>query len=719
MHNGRAPRTNLYVAGPSSRPRRRRWGYSHNALAASACVVLVGATVALSGSLTSVAAASGATSSAGKAAPSAGNAVGFAARPGHSSGWLAYQKGLVVAYGGAPELGSAPAGRGSLAGIAPTPDGHGYWVVTSNGKVLGFGDAKVYRGPVPPGSTAGIASSKDGHGYFLLSSAGHVYSYGDAPSYGQAPKGSGPFVGIVTTPNGGGYWLLSSTGRVYHFGDAAVFTSSNPRSAVPLASASNVNRFVALGATNDGHGYWEVSAAGAILSFGDAPVLAAKGPAGVVAIIPSATGRGFNEIASDGVFFRFGNAPEFRPTVTTGPRPGPPPRLSPSSSTTTTAPAQLSTTTTSAPVSVGGGGSPAPTTSAPTTSSPTSTEPTTAAAATTTTGTTTTVPVTTTTTLAPTTTSTAAPTTTTTTMATTTTTAQGDSLDVPPASLFPNSLFNENVQGWSVDANSTGYVADLVNDYETDYGSVGVNTMPIYGVPASQPEVPFSVASNCGVNNPEFLAQTGSEVPIPSYTRLNGSSDSPLIIYQPSTASDWELWDVHQSGSGYTACWGGKLDMATSDGVFPAPYGLSATGISYLGTAVTEEDVASGTIDHAIAMSVPRCNYGTYPATRYDCGSDPGEPAEGQWFRFPANLAMPSGLTPFAQMVFKAAQTYGLVITDQSGDVAIEAEQQSDWAAEGHSGTDPITASWDGLVEYQVVANLPWASLQAVDPPQS
>jgi len=46
------------------------------------------------------------------------------------------------------------------------------------------------------------------------------------------------------------------------------------------------------------------------------------------------------------------------------------------------------------------------------------------------------------------------------------------------------------------------------------------------------------------------------------------------------------------------------------------------------------------------------------------------------------------------------------------------AEQTSDWAAEGNSGTDPITTSWEGDAEYQVVANLPWADLQAIDPPQ-
>ena len=289
--------------------------------------------------------------------------------------------------------------------------------------------------------------------------------------------------------------------------------------------------------------------------------------------------------------------------------------------------------------------------------------------------------------------------------------------NVPPALLWTDSLFNDDVQDWPVDLNSAEFAEDVVADYNADYGAVGVNAMPIYSVAANQGVATISVSLGC--NN--FTVDTGTEVPIPSYASMTGSSDSPIVIYQPSTGTEWEFWQLTRvSASSYSACWGGKLSLATSDGVFPAPYGLSATGISYLATAITETDVESGSIHHAIAAILPRCNYSAYPADRTDCGSDPGQPAEGQWFRFAAGTSCPPSecSTPFAQMVFKAIQTYGMVVVDQGGAVMIEAEQQSDWAAEGNTVTDPITASWDGLPEYQVVANLPWSSVQAVDPPQ-
>jgi hypothetical protein len=295
----------------------------------------------------------------------------------------------------------------------------------------------------------------------------------------------------------------------------------------------------------------------------------------------------------------------------------------------------------------------------------------------------------------------------------------GASQRVPPhgttaASLLPSSIFNRDVRSWPVSTRSAEYAKDFVADYKADYGSVGVNTMPIYGVPARQADATVSVTPGCN----DFTSQTGRRIPIPSYAALNESSDNPIAIYQTSSGREWELWRaVRHSATSYSACWGGKLDMATSGGVFPPNFGLSATGISYFATTITEADVASGSIDHAIAVILPRCNHFTYPADRGDCGSDPGQPAEGQWFRFPAGLATPPGLTPFARMVFRAIEAHGMVVVDQGGSVSIEAEQPSDWAAQGHSGTDPLTASWDGLPEYRVVAALPWSHLQTVGPP--
>lgn len=282
--------------------------------------------------------------------------------------------------------------------------------------------------------------------------------------------------------------------------------------------------------------------------------------------------------------------------------------------------------------------------------------------------------------------------------------------NVPPALAFPNSLFRSPVTSWPVDPSSAKIVADMVAAVPTYYGTWGVNTNdPIYTASASQATSSFRVTAGCNnfVSPGTAGALQSAQVPVPAGVSATASSDAPLNIYQPSTGLLWELWQAVQSGGQWQACWGGETNVSTSSGVFPAPYGRSATGISYVATMITLADVASGSIDHAIALVVGRCNSYVYPADRGDCGSDAGQPAEGQWFRFAPGTAMPVGLSPFAQMVFRAGLTYGFVVVDQGGAYQLQ----------GQTGLDS-SPTWSGQQEYQVVNSLPWSHLQVVDPPR-
>jgi hypothetical protein len=267
-----------------------------------------------------------------------------------------------------------------------------------------------------------------------------------------------------------------------------------------------------------------------------------------------------------------------------------------------------------------------------------------------------------------------------------------------------------------VAGDSLAVVSNLTGQIAAYFGTVGVNEMPIFNVPANAPLVPVSVLSGCS----NFTASTGSQIPIPTGAYTTNSEyldDSDIIITQPSTYSIWELWRATKdSGGAWSACWGGRLNSASSSGVFPGTYGMSASGISYAATTVTESDIASGSINHAIAMQVPECTTFVFPAVRNDCLGN-GEPSEGTWFRLPSSLAMPAEMSPFAQMVFKALQTYGAVVTDRAGAVMVQAETVQDWATAGKAGADPITTSWAGKPEYDVLNGIPWSDLQVIEPP--
>jgi hypothetical protein len=69
-----------------------------------------------------------------------------------------------------------------------------------------------------------------------------------------------------------------------------------------------------------------------------------------------------------------------------------------------------------------------------------------------------------------------------------------------------------------------------------------------------------------------------------------------------------------------------------------------------------------------------------------------------------------------------------MVALDMGGDVAIEADMngyvdgtttvEGPWEEEGNPvSTDPINNATGTTPSYELVANLPWSDLQAVDPP--
>jgi hypothetical protein len=325
---------------------------------------------------------------------------------------------------------------------------------------------------------------------------------------------------------------------------------------------------------------------------------------------------------------------------------------------------------------------------------------------------------------------------------------------IPPASLMHRSIFNQNVTAWPVDPNSAAIVSEFNADWQVNYGNVGVNGRPVVWVPAGQPLVQLSVQAGC---NSELLTDTGASVPIPPWAPTSGPNDYALTIYQPSTNSVWELWQAHEvtatgtgaTGSGptanpgWSACWGGKAYLNTFSGVFPAPYGETATGISNAATEVTEADILSGSINHAIGLQVVNCTFSIYPASRGDCWNFPDAPAEGQWFRFAPSVDCANyDTTPFENEVCTAGQQRGFVVVDQGGSDAIEADYATgSWTDEGNPGPvgswqdNPnggccifaggggpledsfMTSSGAYLQEWNVIANLPWSQLQVIDPP--
>ena len=131
---------------------------------------------------------------------------------------------------------------------------------------------------------------------------------------------------------------------------------------------------------------------------------------------------------------------------------------------------------------------------------------------------------------------------------------------------------------------------------------------------------------------------------------------------------------------------------------------------------VTEADVYHGAINHALSINLTWCNGYAAPATRGDGAcTHSGSAPLGTWFRFSpsVNCALYNS-NPYENMVCHAVQTYGIISVDYSGAYQINQEDPADWTQMGYTGTDPITTSWGGKQEYNVIEGLPWTQLQAL-----
>jgi hypothetical protein len=289
--------------------------------------------------------------------------------------------------------------------------------------------------------------------------------------------------------------------------------------------------------------------------------------------------------------------------------------------------------------------------------------------------------------------------------------------NVPYNPFSPTSFWNAPTAPLaSVDLNSQTYVSDLLSQVNS-FG-VWMNTtsysVPAYVVPVNQPTVPVQLTVSAPDLQPEFNA-----VPIPRGAEPAAGSDAHLTVWQPSTDKLWEFWKLAQTSTGgWTARWGGEMDnVSTNPGYFDHSgitnsWGATATSLPLLGGLITFADLKRGYIDHALALAVPQAEQGVFswPAQRTD-GRYTGGAAlpEGIRFRLDPTINVASlNLPKFDAMLAQAAQTYGIVLRDQSGAVTLYAQDPTT------AGSNPWPSALSGWSTATYLSWFPWSHLQAI-----
>jgi hypothetical protein len=295
----------------------------------------------------------------------------------------------------------------------------------------------------------------------------------------------------------------------------------------------------------------------------------------------------------------------------------------------------------------------------------------------------------------------------------------------------PTSFWNTPVPAdASVDPSSRALISDLVRYVHREqagrYGpwiNATSNGVTILTVPADQPTVRVRLNHAPDAN----LSAAWSAVPLPRSARPS-PGDNDLAVWQPSTNTMWEFFQLHRDGSAWEAEWGGAMRNVTSDpgvyapGAWPTQssdadesrWGVTAASFPIVGGAMTYDDLRAGRIDHALALVYPNVRRRTFvsPAQRDDGWStDPNSLPEGTRLRLDPSLNLAKlKMPPLARMIAQAAQRYGIVIRDQSPVIAFI--QQDPTGDPGFLALGPKLTG--GRYPSQLLASFPWRHLQVL-----
>jgi hypothetical protein len=283
----------------------------------------------------------------------------------------------------------------------------------------------------------------------------------------------------------------------------------------------------------------------------------------------------------------------------------------------------------------------------------------------------------------------------------------------------PDSVWNKPLAADAPLTSNSSTLSGTLN-WERSYFGPWINTTsystPIYTVAADQATLHVTLD-----NNNAQLAADFNQVPLPPDARPAAGTDGHLVVWQPSTQTMWEFWQLHKDSSGnWHTTYGGKMSNVSSNpGYYANRYGATATSLPVAAGVITLQEETDGVINHALALAIPHPKAGTfvYPAQRGDgdSTSDTAIP-EGTRFRLPASLNIDAlNLPRQTAMMAKAAQKYGIIVVDGAGAVTFRAEDP--YLFTQQFGIDPYGPyAFGGQSPGKLLGAFPWQQLQVVQP---
>lgn len=272
----------------------------------------------------------------------------------------------------------------------------------------------------------------------------------------------------------------------------------------------------------------------------------------------------------------------------------------------------------------------------------------------------------------------------------------------------PNNVFHADIRNLAKHPNSDQIITAMGNERVRAMGSVVWQ--------GSRSGYPVNLVDSTTMPHTQFVKQgfllmpepIGS-FPLPPNPRVEGypnpAWDQHLLLFDIATCKSHELFLVRTPWLSFYRTWEADaaftLDLTRNEIPFAAS---TVSGFSLLAGLVRYDEVASGSINHVIAVAFPKTSNlpAIWPATRSDGrNTDPNAPRIGTWLRLKDVDLDQFG--PTAKVVVRALQKHGALIQDTNlADIAISGENDPRW-----DDADMRTLSKLSAADFEVVDPTP------------
>ena len=255
---------------------------------------------------------------------------------------------------------------------------------------------------------------------------------------------------------------------------------------------------------------------------------------------------------------------------------------------------------------------------------------------------------------------------------------------------FPaDNWWNLDISSAPVDPQSSAYI-DFIGRTRASHPDFGPPPygIPYVGVGGSQTRMPITFVDYGSESDAGFRGENGYPIPTEARTQPNyiegavpgggTNGDRHLIVVDRDRWVLFELFAARWNNGRWEAGSGAVFDLNNNARRPEGWTSADAAGLAILPGLVRYEEAASGReIHHAFRVTVRSTNGYVWPAS-HRAGSSSGALPMGARLRLKASKNIAS-YPAYIQRIFRAMQTYGLIVADNGSDMYISGAMDSRW----------------------------------------